>query len=73
MEVVQLGLLVVDVATVAEGVIVAQVGGGAGGCDIAPGIVGIADELLTVAIDDGDHIALQVGDVVELQTIINHV
>ena len=72
LEVVQLRLFIVDVATVAEGVIVPQVGGGAGGCDIAPGIVGIADELLTVAVYNGGHITLQVGDVVELEAVKDH-
>ena len=73
MEVVQLGLGVVDVATVAEGVVVSQVFSRAFDTEyIAPGVVGVVDELLAVAVDDGDHVALEVGDVVELVVVIDH-
>ena len=29
------------------------------------------DELLAVAVDDGDYVALEIGDVVELMTVID--
>ena len=66
LEVVEAGFLIVDVAAVAEGVVLTQGGGeGAGGTEnIAPGVVGIPDYHCAGGVHDGNHVALQIGDVV---------
>ena len=66
MEVIQFGLGVVDVATVAQGVIPAHGGSLAagGGQYVAPSIVGVGNDLVAVLVHDGDYVALQIGDVV---------
>ena len=66
LEVIQFGLGVVDVATVAQGVIPAHGGSLAagGGQHITPGIVGVGDDPVAVRIHDGHHVTLQIGDVV---------
>ena len=72
LEVVQLNLPVVDVAAVAQGVQVAQgVGEDAGGgVGVAPGIVGIVDQAVAYGVGDGDHVALNVGDVVIHRSVV---
>ena len=60
-----MGFLIVDIATVAQGVVLAQGGGyGAGdGQDIAPGIVCVLHDLATAGVQDRRYIALQVGHI----------
>ena len=57
---------VVDISTVSQGVVVAYcVCLGAGGGDgVAPGVVAVANHFLAGAVEDGDHISLEVGDVI---------
>jgi len=64
LQVIKLGFLVVDIAAVAQGVMVTYDVGlpGVGG-HIAPGIVDIAADYAACVVQNGDHIALNVGDV----------
>ena len=66
LEIVQLRLFVVDIPTVPQRVIIAQcICHVAGGRDqVAPGIVDVMDDCGAVAVQDGDDISLEVGDVV---------
>lgn len=66
LQVIQASFSVVDVAAVAQGVMQAEgVCHAAGGAkELAPGIVGIAYNRSARAVQNGHHIALQVGDIV---------
>jgi len=73
LEVVQLGLSVVDIATVAEGVIFTQGASTAsgGGENVAPGIVGISYQLITALVNDTDNVALEIRHIVVTGTVID--
>jgi len=68
-----LGFVVVDVAAVAEGVVVAYiirsfvVGG-----NIAPGVVDIAANQSANIVQNGDHITLDIGDIVIGAIVVSH-
>ena len=65
MEIIETEFLVVDVAAVAEGVILSEGGckGAGGGEGVAPGIVGVLDYDGAGFVGDGYYVALQVGQV----------
>ena len=66
--------MVVDIAAVAQGVIGSQCGGHAAGGrqQASPCVVGVANHLLAAGVDNGNHIALQIGGVVIGGVIVNH-
>ena len=65
LQVIQICLLVEDISPVAEGVIPAYIIGSFGTSDdIAPGIVGVAADQAADIVQNGDHIALNIGDIV---------
>ena len=74
LEVVQAGFLIVDVAAVAEGVILAQgvCKGAGGGQEIAPGVVGVLDYDCAGFVGDGDYVALEVRQVEVVGAVPNH-
>ena len=65
LEVVESSLLVVNIAPIAEGVLLAEgVGQGAGaGEGIAPGVIGVFDDDLAGIVGDGDDVALGIVEV----------
>ena len=74
LEVIGFCFRVVDIATVAEGVILAEGGchGACAGLFVAPGIVGVADHRASAAIQNGYNIPLQIGCIVVGGTVIGH-
>ena len=67
LEVIQLGLSIVDIATVAEGVLLAEGGrkGAAHGKDIAPGIIGIRyDRVAIGTVHQRHYVTLKILDIV---------
>ena len=72
LEVIELGFGVVDVAAVAQGVMGTQGGvhRAGGGQNVAPCIVAVGYHLLACAVQDPNHIALQVGGVVVICAVI---
>ena len=64
LEVIESGFAVVDVAAVAEGVILAEgrFHGAGDGKGLAPGVIGIADHLIAGAVHKSDHVTLKVQD-----------
>ena len=68
LEVVESGLFVVVVAAVTQGVDLCQ--GAGSGQDLAVGIVGVGRHDLLIAIQDGQNIALEVGDIVVGGTVV---
>ena len=66
--------MVVDIATVAEGIMGAEGGGeGAGGAqNTAPGVVGVGDYIGAGGVADFDHIALQVRYIVVPNAVVDH-
>ncbi len=72
MQVVQAGFGIVDIATVAQGVILRLDGVAGGAQEIAPGIVGVADHPLAAAVDKPYHISLQICQIVQRCGAVGH-
>ena len=73
LQLVQLGLLVVNISAVTQRFIAAQCRGHAAssGQQASPCVVGVAYHLLAAGVDNGNHIALQIGGVVIGGVIVN--
>ena len=67
-----MGFLVVDVATVAQGVVGTEGGchASGGGNGVTPGIVGVLDNRRAGAVQNGDHVTLQVRHVVICSAVV---
>ena len=74
LEVIESGLVVIDISTVAQGVGFAEGGcHGTGGCqDVAPRVVGVLDDRCAAGIQDGGNVTLDVGDIVVVRTIVGN-
>lgn len=72
MEVVEAGFSVVDISTVTQGIVEAQRRSHRtrGSQQLAPGIVGVTHDLLAGAVQNGNHIALQIQHIVICRTAI---
>jgi len=66
--------LVVDIAAVAEGVEGAEGGchGAGGGNGVAPGVIAVVNDRRSAAVQNGNHITLQVGDIVVGSAVIGN-
>ena len=74
LEVVEAGFGIVDIASVAQGVVGAQ-GAGHGTADgkgLAPGIVGVGDHSRSGGVQDGRDIALQIGGIVVSRSVVGN-
>ena len=74
LEIIQAGFGIVDIATVAEGVIFAEgIGKVTGsGQDITPSIVGILNNSYTGVVQDSNHITLQIGNIVVNSAVVGN-
>ena len=74
MEVVQLSFVVVDIATVAEGIVITKRARHAAGCgqQASPGIIAVPDNLYATAIQDCNYVTLQICGIVIGGAIVNH-
>ncbi len=72
MQVIQARFYIVDIAPVAQGVILRLDGIAGGAQEIAPGIVGVADNPLAAAVDQTNHISLQICQIVQCRAAVGH-
>ena len=72
LEVVQPRFLVVYIPAVAQGVLCAQCAGhgAGGGGDVAPGVVDVIDDRCAAAVQNANHVALNIGDIIVICTVI---
>ena len=73
LEIIEPGFLVINITAVAQGVVLAKgvCHASGDGQDIAPGVIGVFHDLIATGVQDGNHIALNVGSIDVASAIVS--